>query len=33
MPFKAYNHMLISDQPIKNHVVDNVTIGYEFKVQ
>ena len=33
MPFQAYNHMLIADQPIKNLVVENVTIGYEFKVQ
>jgi len=33
MPFQAYNHMLIVDQPIRNITVKDVTVGYEFKLQ
>lgn len=33
MPFQAYNHMLIADQPIENFYVGNVIAGYEFKLQ
>lgn len=33
MPFQAYNHMLIVDEPIKNVKVGDAVIGYEFKLQ
>lgn len=33
MPFQAYNHMLIVDQPIQNVKAKDVTVGYEFKLQ
>jgi hypothetical protein len=33
MPFQAYNHMLIVDQPIQNYKAKDVTVGYEFKLQ
>ena len=33
MPFQAYNHMLIADEPIKNVKAADVVVGYEFKLQ
>lgn len=33
MPFQAYNHMLIVDEPIKNVKLGEVVVGYEFKLQ
>ncbi len=33
MPFQAYNKVLIVDQPIKNLVVKEKKVGYEFKIQ
>lgn len=33
MPFQAYNHMLIVDEPIRNVKVGGAVVGYEFKVQ
>lgn len=33
MPFQAYNHMLIADEPIRNVKASDVVIGYEFKLQ
>ena len=33
MPFQAYNHMLIVDEPIRNFKAGNAVVGYEFKMQ
>ena len=33
MPFQAYNHMLIVEEPIVNVRAQDVTVGYEFKLQ
>ena len=33
MPFQAYNHMLIVDEPIVNVKAGDVTVGYAFKLQ
>lgn len=33
MPFQAYNHMLIVDEPIKNVKAGEAVVGYEFKLQ
>lgn len=33
MPFQAYNHMLIVDEPIVNLKAGDVSVGYEFKLQ
>lgn len=33
MPFQAYNHMLIVEEPIVNVKAGNTVVGYEFKLQ
>ena len=33
MPFQAYNHMLIADQPIRNIRSADEVIGFEFQLQ
>ncbi len=33
MDFQAYNHILICKDNIKNTVVDDVKVGYEFKIK
>lgn len=33
MDFQAYNKILICKDPIENVVVDDVTVGYEFKIK
>lgn len=33
MPFQAYNHMLIVEEPIRNVRCADAVVGYEFKLQ
>lgn len=33
MPFQAYNHMLIVDEPIINIKAGDAVVGYQFKLQ